>query len=82
MEKNNSIDPDVVKELTNKVGEYAAFWNNHSEDLDKVVKQLLLDFCEKNTFDSEQYVAYRDGIATLPQFFELCLQSVEKAAKE
>ena len=80
MAKSNNVDPDVVLELTQKVSEYAAFWDKHNEDLQEVMKKLLLDFCEKNAFDSDQYIAYRDGMATVPQFFELCLQSVEKAA--
>lgn len=79
---NNFLDPDVVKELTKNVGEYAAFWNKNGEDLQNAAKSLLMDYCEKNKFDSDQYVAYRDGMASVLQLFELCLQFVEKAVSE
>ncbi|MBT7929851.1 hypothetical protein HN682_08060 [Candidatus Peregrinibacteria bacterium] len=76
------VDPDVVKELTKNVSEYAAFWDKNNEDLSNIGKELLKDFCEKATFDSDQYTSYRDGIASVFKVFELCLLSVEKAAKE
>lgn len=75
--KHLTLDPEMVHTITEKVGVYASFWDNHGVDLKNVSSELLKKFCEQNTFTSEEFESYKSGLASMLLFMELCTQSYE-----
>lgn len=71
-----------VGEITHKAGEYASFYSTNADDLLKVRRALLQDWCEKNSFSEENYKHFKAGLATMILFFESCLETVEDSTKD
>lgn len=54
----------------------AGIWEQYKELFGLIDMHLLLDFCTKQTFTSDELALYKKGLADLPNFLKECLLEV------
>ena len=66
----NTKPSDVIG--SNKLGTFAAFYRDNTEELKKIADSTLLDFCKNNDFDSKELKAFQRGLLSSFVFFNQC----------
>lgn len=67
------MDNEITEVLDgDAINAFASFWTMRMTDLGKARDAALVDWCKKNTFTKEEFIAYKDGLATLLNVFMEC----------
>lgn len=78
---NSSKRPsDVIG--ADRVGEFGAFKQRNHDQLQEVTRELIKDYCLKNSFNKEQFEAFKSGVVSWSLFLEKCIEESEKVKKE
>lgn len=61
------------------VRELASIYKSSEETLDIAKSHVLKDYCEKSSFNKEQYDSFKAGVASILLVMAKCLEEVELA---
>ena len=61
------------------VHKFAQFWKDNHEDMDVVYAALQHEWKVGMSYNSEQYLAFIEGLAMYELFFQKCAEEVAKA---